>query len=194
MRSAGCGGRVLLEVVVVLIAMFSWGDRLDGAPGTGTLYGTSLNPDRDAWEVFRVDLTTGAGTRITDRHSLFSVAVHPGTGALYAGGGGAFPVIRTGIFQVDPASGALDFVGASGLVGDSGLGLVSILGMDFDAEGTLYAVVNMIGSDLVQAGSDHLVTIDIHTGAATVIGPFGECDGGTCTIEGIDGIAFDADG
>ncbi|MCZ6794598.1 MAG: IPTL-CTERM sorting domain-containing protein, partial [Planctomycetota bacterium] len=32
------------------------------------------------------------------------------------------------------------------------------------------------------------------SGAATVIGPFGECDGGTSPIEGIDGIAFDADG
>jgi hypothetical protein len=44
-------------------------------------------------------------------------------------------------------------------------------------------------------GSDHLATIDKATGTATVIGPFGTCSGPfSCSIEGIEGIAFDRSG
>ena len=72
--------------------------------------------------------------------------------------------------------------------------------MDFSAGGTLYAAVNIAGDG--GTGSDHLAILDKTTGAATVIGPFGTCTGvtipsdggGSCTIEGIEAIAFDASG
>jgi len=43
-------------------------------------------------------------------------------------------------------------------------------------------------------GSDHLATIDKATGAATVIGPLGDCSTPPCTIEGIEAFAFDKSG
>ena len=43
-------------------------------------------------------------------------------------------------------------------------------------------------------GADNLATIDKATGAATVIGPFGDCSSPPCTLEGIEGIAFDSAG
>jgi hypothetical protein len=73
--------------------------------------------------------------------------------------------------------------------------------MDFDAGGTLYAAVNIAGDG--GTGSDHLATLNTNTGQATIIGPFGVCVGvppipvggaGSCTIEGMEGIAFDSAG
>lgn len=42
-------------------------------------------------------------------------------------------------------------------------------------------------------GGTHLGVINTITGEATVIGPFGTCNG-SCTIAGIEAIAFDAEG
>ena len=80
------------------------------------------------------------------------------------------------------------------------MGIAAIGGMDFATNGALYAAVNITGDG--GTGSDHLAIIDTATGAATVIGPFGTCTGvvipssggGSCTIAGIEGIAFDASG
>jgi len=70
----------------------------------------------------------------------------------------------------------------------------------YGPSGALYASVNLAGEDA--SGSDHLAIIDKNTGAATVIGPYGTCvdvvvpsiGGGSCSVEGIEGIAFDANG
>jgi hypothetical protein len=90
------------------------------------------------------------------------------------------------------------------LVGDSGLGVAAIGGMDFQLSApqssVLFASVNIAGDG--GTGSDHLATIDTATGLATVIGPFGVCMGvtvpsegdGSCTIEGMEAIAFAPDG
>jgi hypothetical protein len=64
----------------------------------------------------------------------------------------------------------------------------------------LYASVNIAGNG--GTGSDHLATIDTTTGLATVIGPYGVCMGvtvpsqgdGSCTIEGMEAIAFAQNG
>jgi hypothetical protein len=102
------------------------------------------------------------------------------------------------VLRVDTCS------GAGVLVGDSGLGEAAIGGMDFQLTGpqssVLFASVNIAGDG--GTGSDHLATIDTTTGLATVIGPFGVCMGvtvpsegdGSCTIEGMEAIAFAPNG
>lgn len=121
--------------------------------------------------------------------SVPSLATSP-TGVVYGGSGGGAALLYT----VDTSN------GAATLVGDSGLGIAAIGGMDFDSSGVLYASVNIAAAG--GTGGDHLATIDTSTGAATVIGPFGSCTGvtipssglGSCTLEGIETIAFDASG
>ena len=98
------------------------------------------------------------------------------------------------LFQINTATGLGTFIGSSGL------GFAAISGMAFDSTGTLFASVNITGDG--STGGDHLATIDPASGVATVIGPFGTCTGveipseggGSCTIEGIEGIAFDPSG
>ena len=157
-------------------------------PGEGTLFGTDASGDH----LLTVNPVTGAGAIVGGKFigRVPSLAVDPTTGAIFAGGGGGIPDIYT----VNKGS------GLATLVGDSGLGFAAVGGMDFAADGTLYAAVNIAGDG--GTGSDHLATIDKPTGAATLIGPFGACTGvvvpssggGSCTIEGIEGIAFDASG
>jgi hypothetical protein len=111
------------------------------------------------------------------------------TGTVYAGGGGGSPDLYTVAIN-----------GTATLVGSTGLGFAAIGDMDFRADGTLFASVNVAGDG--NTGSDHLAIIDKATGAATVIGPFGTCTGvsipstgaGSCTNEGMEGIAFNAAG
>ncbi len=157
-------------------------------PGTGTLFGT----DASGRNLLTIDQGTGASNVVGSMSgSTFpSLAVDTSTGIMYAGGGGGLPDVYT----VDPLSGTTTFLG------QSGLGLAAIGGMDFRADGTLFAAVNIAGDG--GTGSDHLATIDTNTGAATIVGPFGTCTdvvvpsggGGACTIEGVEGIAFDAAG
>ena len=146
----------------------------NAAPGKGTLFGTDANLGR----LLTIDPATGASTLVGDMGNIAvpSLAVDPTTGIMYAGRGAGFAFIYT----VDPATAALTFVGDTGL----GLGTTAVGGLDFRADGTLFAAVNIVGAG--GTGSDHLATIDKTTGAATVIGPFG--------VEGMEGIAFDSSG
>ena len=114
--------------------------------------------------------------------------------------------VGTHFTLADPAICEVSSIGVLGTcvvvkVGVDSLGLAAIGGMDFDHEGTLYAALNIAGGG--GTGSDHLATIDPVTGAASIVGPFGSCvgvppfpvtGGGSCSIEGMEGIAFDFDG
>lgn len=168
-----------------------WAFRVEcvyAAPGGGGLLGT----DAFNGNLIAVNPLTGAATLIGPLGvgPIPSLAVDPTTGVVYAGRGGGLP----DIFTVNPAT------GAATLLGDSGLGLAAVAGLDFDLAGTLYAAVNIVGA--AGTGADHLAIINKATGAATIVGPFGTCTGvtipstgaGTCTIEGMEGIAFDATG
>jgi len=163
------------------------------SPGQGALYGT----DASRGNLLLVDIFRGTGRvigPISPGLNVPSLATDPVTGIMYAGGGAGNPVL----LSVDPCTGAGEFVG------DSGLGAAAIGAMDFrlTAPGTslLYASVNIAGDG--GTGSDHLATIDTTTGLATVIGPYGVCmgvtipsqGGGSCTIEGMEAIAFASDG
>lgn len=151
-----------------------------------TLYGT----DASGGNLLRLNIETGEGTVVGSFAAgvMPSLAIDPTTGfVMYAGTGGGIP----NLYTVDAVT------GAATLVGSSGLGFAAIGGMDFRKDGTLFAAVNIAGDG--GTGSDHLAIIDKTTGAATVIGPFGTCTGvvipssggGSCSIEGIEGIAFD---
>ena len=150
------------------------------SPGTGTLFGT----DAALGNLIRIDRVTGAGTVVgfTNIGVVPALAVDPTTGVMYAGTGAGSPRI----FTVNSAT------GAATLVGDTGLGFAAVGSLDFRRDGTLFAAVNMVGDG--GTGSDFLATIDKATGHATLIGSFGTCSEFSCTLEGMEGIAFDASG
>jgi len=158
-------------------------------PGDGILFGT----DASGSNLLNVNPNTGAAIIIGNMGigASPSLAVDPTTGIMYAGNGGGSPLV----FTVNPGD------GSTVLLGDSGIGFAAIGGMDFDSSGTLYAAVNIAGDG--GTGSDHLAIIDKTNGLATIVGPFGICVGvpplpvdgsGLCDIEGMEGIAFAADG
>jgi uncharacterized repeat protein (TIGR01451 family) len=158
------------------------------APGQGALYGTSgsMNPS-----LLTIDPATGLGTTVGPLPIPFpAIAVHPTTGVLYGGGGAGVPFL----VKLNKSNAALT------VVGDTRLGSASMSDMDFSANGTLFASVNITGDG--GTGGDHLATIDIATGMATIVGPFGVCvgvvvpsvGGGKCSIEGMEGLAFSPSG
>jgi hypothetical protein len=182
--------RQMLTVLVSFALAFGFGlvREAEAGPGAGALYGT----DASGGNLITVDPLTGAGVVVGPMGAgvVPALAVDPTTGVLYAGGGGA----AASLYIVDRAT------GATTLVGNTGLGFAAIGGMDFRADGTLFAAVNIAGDG--GTGSDHLAIIDQATGAAAILGAFGTCvgvtvpssGGGSCTIEGIEAIAFDAAG
>ena len=168
------------------------------AQGLGTLFAT----DGSGGNILSLNTTTGAGTDLgfLAIGGVPSVAVDPTTGSMYLGRGGGLPRL----YSIDASGlGALGSIDASALVtlvGDTGLGFAAIGSLDFAPDGTLYAAVNIVGDG--GTGSDHLATIDPATAATTVIGGFGTCTGvrvpsrgrGSCTLDGIEAIAFDGFG
>jgi hypothetical protein len=170
---------VLTVLAAVLAALVLLTSPAYSAPGTGTLFGTDAN----GGNLLTIDQSTGAGTVVGPMSAgvVPALAVDPTTGVMYAGQGGGSP----NIYTVDPST------GHATLVGNSGLGFSAISDLDFTSDGTLFAAVNIVGDG--GTGADHLATINKLTGEATVIGPFGKCESG-CSIEGMDGIAFDSNG
>lgn len=156
------------------------GYKLGIRPFCNKLYGT----DAALGNLISINTQTGSGTIIGKMlDQAPSLATDPTTGILYAGTGGGIPVL----FTVDPNTGRPTFVGNTGL-GE----FHSIAGLDFRSDGTLFASVNIIGGS--PTGADHLAILNKSTGEATVVGPYGICDSSSCTIEGMEGIAFDETG
>jgi hypothetical protein len=178
---------ILPALILATLGLLS-AEHLNAAPGGGRLLGT----DAFNGNLITIHPGTGAATLIGPLGvgPIPSLAVDPTTGIAYAGRGGGVP----DVFTVNHAT------GAATLLGNTGLGLAAVAALDVNAAGILYAAVNIAGA--AGTGADHLAIIDKATGAATVVGPFGTCAGvtipstgaGSCTIEGIEGIAFDASG
>jgi hypothetical protein len=165
-------------------------------PTSGILYAT----DGGGGKLYSVNPTTGATTPIG------SLGVGPfpalaGNATTIYGGTGNDALNPPGrLYSVNPSGPSAALIGASGL-GYAGYG-----SFDFDNSGILYASMNLAGGS--GTGSDYLVTVAIGGGAASVVGPFGTCMGvtipvpdpsaggptGSCTIDGIEGIAFDSSG
>lgn len=169
-----------LRSLVAAAALFAMAGR-PGAQGCDDLFGSNAS----AGGILTVSTTTGAGVVLGPHLALGTMpamATDPTTGILYGATGGGTSNLHT----IDPTT------GMATLVGDTMLGsLTAVGGLAFDAGGTLYAAVNIVNDG--GSGSEHLATIDTSTGLATVVGPFGACPGAPtpCTIEGIEGIAFD---
>lgn len=169
----------LPTILVLLLVLFS--SQVYAVPGRGVLYGT----DAGAGNLVRVNPNNGVGTVVgpTGVGGLPSLAINFNT--IFAGSGGG----DSNLFELDPNTGTATFIGFSGLP------FAAISGMDFSASGALCAAVNIVADG--GSGGDHLAIIDPNTGLATVIGPFGICQGGpngSCTLDGIEAIAFDAQG
>ncbi len=151
--------------------------QVQAVPGGGTLYGTS--PD----ELITISPIRGVGTVVgpnTAERGFPGFAIDPATGLSFAGCG-------TGcdeIWNFNLNNGMATFLGLMN-------GGVVASGLDFRADGILFASLNMVSEG--GSGGDHLATINTQTGVATVIGPFGNCPD-TCTLDGIEAIAFDAQG
>ena len=138
-----------------------------------TLFGT----DAGGSNLYTIDPATGEVTFIGFMGvAAPSLAVDPTSGLMYAGQGGG----TAALYTVDPATGIVSFVGYSG----SG----ALAAMDFDTHGTLYAAVNF--TDGQGTGGDSLAIIDKQTGAAKIIGPFGDGIGTRDGLPGIAGLAF----
>jgi sugar lactone lactonase YvrE len=108
----------------------------------------------------RIDMTSGVYTRVGSmlQTDVQALAIHPTTGEMYATG------VIGRLYRVDRATGAATIIGAGGgIVPDE-------QSLDFSPDGTLYAARST------------LKTVDITSGAATLIGPTGFSD--------IRGIAF----
>ena len=181
-------GKIAWAVLTSLVLLLNAGV-VGAAPGSPPLFGT----DAAFGNLLRVDFATGVGTIIGSmgRFAVPALAVDPTSRILYAGGGGGFPFLYT--VNTD--------TGAATLVGDTGLGPGAAIGdIDFRSDGTLFAAVNIAGNG--GTGADHLAIINKNTGTTTIVGPFGSCTGvtipstggGSCTIEGMEGIAFDSVG
>lgn len=187
MRIKSITNSVFYSALLTLLTLVPYQLPAMAVPGQGTLYG--IQPGEGS-SLITIDTATGEGTVIglTGVGALPSLAI--GNGVFYAGGGGGLPVL----YSLNPAT------GIAAVIGDTGLGLAAVGGMDFGPDGLLYASVNLAADG--GSGSDHLAIIDPLTGIATVVGPFGSCMGvsipsnamGTCSLDGMEAIAFDAQG
>lgn len=162
-------------------------------PTVGTLYGT----DAGGGNLYTINPITGAGTNLGSLGIGQTSALAGDATTIYAGTSGS----ANNLYTVNPVG------PSSTLIGNGGLGGAGYAGLDFDSSGVLYASANIAGTPQTSGtGSDHLVTINTTTGVATVVGPYGTCSGvsiptpaqpaanGSCTIEGMDAIAFDSSG
>ncbi|HEY0233117.1 MAG TPA: hypothetical protein VGC55_17855, partial [Dokdonella sp.] len=117
-------------------------------------------------KIWNVDAGTGATTLVGPTgHTITGLAVLGD--ALYGAGGKG----DNNFYRIDPTT------GAATLIGPFGAGLTrwaNSIAMSFDADGTLWAVVNYVppenDSDPIVDWSD-LATIDPATGAVTIVGP-----------------------
>lgn len=127
------------------------------------LFGVSLNGHSSGSpgpsSLYTIDPVTGAGTLVGNiGYAVNSLAVDPATGILYGSTtswSGAF----NGLLAIDPTTGAATEVGAFGA------GFTSILGLTFNSAGQLFGWHD--------PSDDDLVSINLSTGAATIVGDSG---------------------
>jgi hypothetical protein len=193
--------RLGLSLIGLALAVIAAGALLfstaSASPGNGVLYGT----DAGTSGLYSLNTSNGVGTFIGTMGlpDAPALAGDPISGVMYAGTGGT----QNDTYTVNVGNAASTFVG------NGGLGAGGYTSFDFDNVGVLYASANLgggaVSGTIAGSGGDHLVIVNKVTGAATVVGSYGTCSGvtipvpasggnGSCTIEGIDAIAFDASG
>lgn len=154
-----------------LFATGAW----DASTGTSTL--------------FSIDRFTGALAEIGPMGNGINLtsgglAVHPLTGVMYAAGTNGFQ--SSGLFTVDKSTGAATLVGqAGGQCCTAPFGF-NMNGLGFASNGTLYA-----NGFSLSGGDSSLYTLDLASGAATLVGLHGVNVGRNLQYSG---LAFAADG
>ena len=148
----------------------------DASTGTSTLF----RIDRFTGALAEVGPMGGSSINLTSG----GLAVHPLTGVMYATGTNGFQ--STGLFTVDKTSGAATLVGqAGGQCCTVPFGF-NMNGLGFASNGTLYA-----NGFSLSGGDSSLYTLNLATGAATVVGAHGVNVGRDLKYSG---LAFAADG
>ena len=150
---------VIFSAVLLTIGSVS-AQQAFAVEGQGTLYATE--PFRQ--ELWTIDPSNGDSTLIGNTNDgqsdirLPSLAVHPTTGVMYAGGGSS----NQNLYIVNPSNGDLTLVGATN-VGN-------LVGLDFRVDGVLFASVAQQGSG---DGGVELGIVNISNGDTTIVGSFG---------------------
>jgi hypothetical protein len=125
----------------------SWNGYNSGNPGSSSLYS--------------IDLETGAGTFIGDLgYAVNAIAIDPNTGYLYGattGWSGDF----NGLLLIDPTTGSATEMGSFGTAFNPNT-VNNIVGLTFNSTSRLFG--------WYEPSRDDPVTIDISTGAATILG------------------------
>ena len=155
----------------LLYATGAW----DASTGTSTLFSI----DRFTGALAEVG-PMGNGINLTSG----GLAVHPLTGVMYATGTNGFQ--STGLFTVDKSSGAATLVGQAGGQCCSVPFGFNMNGLGFASNGTLYA-----NGFSLSGGDSSLYTLNLATGAATLVGVHGVNVGRDLKYSG---LAFAADG
>ncbi len=162
-------------------------------PGTDLLYATGVkDSSTGTTRLFAIDRYTGLASEIGPvgeglNLSFGGLAIDPLTGVMYATGAGNQ---STGLYTLDKHTGAATLVGLSGgqcCVVPFGF---NIYGIGFGNDGTLWAN-GLTLSNTGGAGSSHLYTLNLNTGAATDIGSHAVDAGRQLTYSG---LAFRDDG
>ncbi|HEX5124059.1 MAG TPA: hypothetical protein VFV97_12500 [Rhodanobacteraceae bacterium] len=129
---------------------------------TGTTFGTAI--DGSGTDLFTVDTATGAMTLVGPITGLggtafvMGLAVDPNTGLMYG-----IEVVSSALVAIDKTTGAAATIGALGYT------TAFSQGLDFDAAThTLY-----LASIDYATFAQNMYTVDIATGAASIIGPIG---------------------
>jgi hypothetical protein len=141
----------------------------------GTVYGSTAggggaNPS----SLYTIDITTGAATLVgaIGFNQVGAMAFHPTTDVLYAVGARSGDGVEV-LLTINPSTGVGTEVGPTGAAN-----LGTAAGMSFRSDGTLF----------VYHSSHDVYTVDLSTGAYTLVGNSGT--GGN----GGNGVAFDASG
>ena len=164
-----------MSVAAALLALCSFSIPAGAAPVPAGI--PMFATDGRGLNLLVIDPTTGVGNNVGMLTNIGgtspSLAVDPTTGIVYGGGGGGNPNVIT----INPLN------GEGTLLGDSGLGFAAIGALDFRADGVLFAAVNIAGDG--GTGSDHLATIDLSNGQASLIGALSamrrSCANACCT-------------
>jgi len=129
----------------------------------GVLYGVSAATSRT---IVRIDAATGATTVVTQlAHDALAVAASP-AGNLYVLLGDRLFFTSWLLATVDPSSGVLSVIGQVPIA-TAGYAYTFLAGMDFQSDGTLYAVADQREAANFNTNVYHLLTIDPATAAVT---------------------------
>jgi WD40 repeat protein len=145
-----------------LVTTLDFGDTPDvrGLAFIGeSLFATNCRPDSSLFDLFRIDLATGIGTRINPEDSplpRLQGLTSSGWGVLYG-----WDAATNGLIWINKDTGAFAYVNP-GMTGPSGIQSIA-----FSADGNLYGIGQVSG------GNTKLYLIDSLTGASSLVGDTG---------------------